>query len=127
MERNVIFTDRVSGQKKWDLLKNAKGLFLPSKGEGWPVVIAEAIGSEIPCVISKECNFSEIETLKVGIEVKNHEVDEWAKAIDEICFNNHLNLEFKKNLNHVKDSFSWSSIAEQWLNSYKAVINETTT
>lgn len=121
--KDVLFTDRVVGKSKWDLLRNAKGLFLPSKGEGWPVVIAEAIGAEIPCVITKECNFSEIKTMKLGIEVKDHSEEEWAKAIDEICFNKQLNEEIKNNLSHYKDSFSWTVITEKWINSYRTIIN----
>lgn len=122
---DILLTDRVAGKTKWDLLRNAKALFLPSKGEGWPVVIAEAIGAEIPCVITKECNFSEIKTMKLGIEVKDHSEEEWAKAIDEICFNKQFNEEIKNNLSHNKDSFSWKVITEQWINSYRTVINET--
>ncbi len=121
---DVILTGRVVGQNKWDLLKNAKGLFLPSKGEGWPVVIAEAIGAEIPSVITKECNFSEIETMKLGIEVKNHSEEEWTNAIDEICFNVHVNEEFKKNLSLSKDFFSWPQITQKLINSYISIINE---
>lgn len=122
---DIIFTGRVTGSYKMKLLKDARALFLPSKGEGWPVVIAEAIGAETPCVISKECNFSEIVHLKLGIEISDFDVQNWANAIDEICFNNQIYSVFKERLKCEKDNFSWQSITEQWITTYNNVINET--
>lgn len=122
---DVIFTGRVEGQKKWELLRSAKGLFLPSVGEGWPVVIAEAIGAEIPCVISKGCNFSEINSMKLGIEIDDFQIDKWAFAIDEICFNDELSKEYKYNLELYKKSFSWESITSEWIKIYNETVGET--
>lgn len=124
---HVIFTDRVQGQQKWDLLHNAKCLLLPSKGEGWPVVIAEAIGTQIPSVISKECNFSEIKKLGLGIEVSDFSIAKWVDAIDDICFNNDHHNEIKLNLIKSKNLFTWDSITQAWLNKYKKIIDETGT
>ena len=123
--KDVIFTGRVMGGEKWELLKNAKALFLPSKGEGWPVVIAEAIGVQTPCVISKECNFNEIISLKIGIEVSDFSINKWANAIDEICFNESTYTDYKNNLYNIRNDFSWQSITEQWLTTYKEIIYET--
>lgn len=122
---HVFFTGRITGMPKWNLLKNAKALFLPSKGEGWPVVIAEAIGAELPVVISQECNFSEINEFKTGIEVRTHKIEDWANSINEICFNESLYEEMKKNLALQKNQFSWETITLKWFNSYTKIINET--
>jgi len=121
---NILFTDRVIGQAKWDLLQNAKALFLPSKGEGWPVVIAEAIGAQIPCVISKECNFKEINQMQLGIEVPDFNIESWTTAIDDICFNTEHYKEFTLNLGASKNRFSWDSITNEWINIYKKTIDE---
>jgi len=121
----IIFTGRVIGPDKWILLKNAKALILPSKGEGWPVVIAEAIGSKLPLVISKECNFNEIEKMNLGLEVKDFEIESWKNAIDEICFNETLYKKFELGLDQHQPYFSWESITKQWIEKYKSLINET--
>ena len=122
--KDVIFTDRVLGDVKWDLLHNAKALFLPSKGEGWPVVIAEAIGAQIPCVISKECNFSEINEMRLGIEVNDFSIENWASAIDDICYNDVFYNELKLNLYASKSLFTWDSITNDWINIYSKTIDE---
>jgi len=127
INKHVIFTDRVEGEAKWDLLKNAKGLFLSSKGEGWPVVIAEAIGAKIPCVISKECNFSEINQLQLGIEVSDFKIENWTSAIDQICSNKEQNVRFEINLNKFAEQFSWDSITNEWISKYKTMLNEART
>jgi glycosyltransferase involved in cell wall biosynthesis len=118
----VIFTGRVSGYDKWYLLENSVGLFLPSTGEGWPVVIAEAIGAKVPLVISKECNFSKIIDYNIGIEVDDFDTGKWAKAIDFLCFNQEQRNMFRQNLNVMSDSFSWSNIVQQWINKYNSFI-----
>lgn len=122
----IIFTGRVQGESKFYLLKNAKALILPSKGEGWPVVIAEAIGAKIPIIISKECNFSEINVLKLGIEVSDFDINSWTAAIDEICFNIELYKSFQDALEKYSRFFSWDYITTQWQTKYLEIINGTT-
>jgi glycosyltransferase involved in cell wall biosynthesis len=119
----VIFTDRVSGFDKWYLLEHATALLLPSKGEGWPVVIAEAIGAKLPLVISKACNFSEITNLNIGMEIADFNIVNWANAIDALCSHTEQ-TEFKHNLNNVSILFTWENIVQQWINEYNIVMNK---
>lgn len=125
IKSKIIFTGRVFGTEKWLLLKNAKTLILPSKGEGWPVVIAEAIGSGLPMIISKECNFSEIEEMQLGLEIKDFEIESWKNAIDEMCFNDKLYKKFELNLIKYRYYFNWKSVTTQWIEKYRSIINET--
>lgn len=125
LSHDVIFTGRVSGYDKWHLIENSIGLFLPSAGEGWPVVIAEAIGAKVPMVISKSCNFSEINQLGLGIEVTDFSELSWAKAINELCFDHELYIRFKENLAIHSTAFSWAEITKQWIDKYKIIINGT--
>lgn len=122
--KEIIFTGRVQGIAKSFLLRNAKALILPSKGEGWPVVIAEAIGAKTPLIISRECNFSEINDMKLGIEVPDFDVNNWTTAINEICFNKELYDSFEQGLNKYHIYFSWDHITNQWKSKYLSIINE---
>lgn len=121
----IIFTDRVVGADKWALLNGAKALVLPSKGEGWPVVIAEAIGAKIPVIISKECNFSEVTEMEIGTEVKDFSEESWSVALDEICYNDTLYKKFEESLEKYYSLFSWESITKQWIKKYFEILNET--
>jgi glycosyltransferase involved in cell wall biosynthesis len=124
VEDKVIFIDRIVGMEKFKLLSNAKALLLPSKGEGWPVVIAEAIGNETPLVISKECNFSEINNLGIGLEVSDFKMQSWSAAIDEVAFDLTKYDEYCLNLIKHKTRFTWDYISKQWLDLYIRTIND---
>jgi glycosyltransferase involved in cell wall biosynthesis len=124
---NIDFTGRVTGKIKWELLRNARALILPSKGEGWPVVIAEAIGNETPCILSKECNFSEITQLNLGVEVTDHSISAWSAAIDEICFDEITYEKYKSSLEKNRLNFTWYAITNQWIAKYYSIINDAKT
>lgn len=119
----VIFPGRVLEYDKQYLLEHATALLLPSKAEGWPVVIAEAIGAKLPLVISKACNFSEINTLKVGIEIADFNIANWANAMDTLSFQPQY-AEFKYNLNNISGSFTWENIVQQWIEEYRLLLGE---
>lgn len=121
LDKEVFLPGRVEGKKKWTLLNNAHALLLPSKAEGWPVTIAEAIGAEIPSVISNACNFNEIEEFNIGLLVKNFSEQSWSDAIDRICFDSDLIKIFHTNLSKYKNQFSWETITEQWITKYKQI------
>lgn len=127
LKNKVLFTGRVLGSNKWYLLENAKGLVLPSKGEGWPVVIAEAIGAKIPLIVSKGCNFSVVEKLKFGIQLESFNEDLWADAIDSLCLDANQYETFKKSLLVESESFSWDAITKKWIDKYNQIINESRT
>ncbi|MDR2408413.1 MAG: glycosyltransferase [Bacteroidales bacterium] len=122
----VIFPDRVLGYDKWYLLKHATALLLPSKAEGWPVVIAEAIGAKLPLIISKACNFSEITTLNIGIEIADFNISNWANAIDTLC-DQMQHAAFKRNLSNISESFAWENIVQQWINEYNTILKKENT
>jgi glycosyltransferase involved in cell wall biosynthesis len=121
---SVIFTGRVSDYDKWALLQHTTGLFLPSTGEGWPVVLAEAIGAGVPMVVSVGCNFSEIRRLDIGLQIDNFDTKNWADAIDLLCFDKEQQISFRKNLKKCSASFSWENITEQWLEKYNNLVNK---
>jgi glycosyltransferase involved in cell wall biosynthesis len=121
---NVKFIGHVNNEFKCHLLENAKVLILPSKGEGWPLVIAEAIGAKLPMILSKECNFSEIKNYKIGIEVADFNIKNWTNAIDEVCFNDKVYFEYEKNLDNCFNNFSWDYITNLWLTKYKEIYDK---
>ena len=121
INKDVFLPGKVEGNYKWNLLRNAKALLLPSKAEGWPVTLAEAIGAEIPSLISKGCNFDEIEEFKIGLLVNNFSEKSWSDAIDKICFDNSLLEIFRINLMKYKNQFSWATITKQWIAKYKQI------
>jgi len=72
---NVIIGNPVKGKEKEDLLKRANFFVLPSKSEGFPTSVVEAISFGCIPIISDGCNFPEIFqknlAIKVGSDTKS--------------------------------------------------------
>ncbi len=56
----TVFYGPAYGAEKWNIIKNATCLCLPSKGEGMPLVVLEALGTSTPTIFSSACNLSDI-------------------------------------------------------------------
>ncbi|MFA6437457.1 MAG: glycosyltransferase family 1 protein [Candidatus Paceibacterota bacterium] len=63
VRKDIIFTDHVSGDEKWQLLRNAEALVFPSFYEGFGLPILEAQSVGIPVITSKRSSMEEITTL----------------------------------------------------------------
>jgi glycosyltransferase involved in cell wall biosynthesis len=64
----VIFTGPVTGGKKNALLHSADMFVLPSRSEGFPVALLEAMACELPVVATRECNCPEVGSAQSGWE-----------------------------------------------------------
>jgi glycosyltransferase involved in cell wall biosynthesis len=69
-ESRVIFPGHVSGEVKRALLAHALVFCLPSKSEGLPTACLEAMLSQTPVVISRECYLPEVAVERAGFVVE---------------------------------------------------------
>jgi glycosyltransferase involved in cell wall biosynthesis len=69
-EGRVIFPGHVSGEVKRALLAHAVAFCLPSKSEGLPTACLEAMLSQTPVVISRECYLPEVAVEGAGFVVE---------------------------------------------------------
>jgi glycosyltransferase involved in cell wall biosynthesis len=113
------------GTDKWDLLRHAACLCLPSLGEGLPVVLCEALGAGIPSVYSKACNFPEVRTHGAGVEVSGFSDAEWAKAMDQVCLDQDTRSSMKAAANRMGVDYSWEHIVARWQGVYDTIWAQT--
>jgi glycosyltransferase involved in cell wall biosynthesis len=66
LEDKVLFTGFIQGFKKEALLNKADIYVLPSYSEGFSMGVLEALASSKPCIITKDCNFPEVQDWGAG-------------------------------------------------------------
>lgn len=106
--------NHISGDEKWQLLKNAEVFVFPSfyEGFGMPVLEAQAVG--LPVVASKISSFPEI-LGDSALLIDPYKPEEIAETIYKIIKNPKLrNSLIKKSQENVK-RFSWQKCAEETL------------
>lgn len=121
LEKMVIFTGPVSGRRKWNLLSNATCLCLPSRAEGLPVILCEAIGAGLPVLFSEACNFADLADKGAGIELKGFDVSVWRNALEKICLSRETQARMHAAARRLSSQYTWRNIAERWITLYDAV------
>jgi glycosyltransferase involved in cell wall biosynthesis len=119
VEAQVEFTGGVVGARKWDLLRGARCLVLPSRSENFGNVVLEALAAGCPAVITPQVGIAEY--LAGATVVSSDEPTALAAAIakvdrDEVLRERHR----ARGLSLVADLFSWSRIARETVDLYAA-------
>jgi glycosyltransferase involved in cell wall biosynthesis len=126
LEEKVIFVGVVSGNRKWNLIKDCDVFVLPSATEGHPIAVIEAMACGKPVIATNISSFSEIIRNKdTGLLVSLHSPDELGEAIVELA------LDVKKRLDmgvrarkSVLGLFSIDKTANDYLELYDRLINK---
>jgi len=121
MANRVTIRGPVYGVDKWMLLRHAACFCLPSRGEGLPVVLSEALGAGTPIVYSAACNFPEIQAQRAGIELGGFVEEEWADAIDRVCLQEELRQSMRAAALRMGAELSWERIVPRWADLYDRV------
>jgi glycosyltransferase involved in cell wall biosynthesis len=124
LENKVRFLGSVYGREKWNLLFHAACLCLPSRAEGMPVVLCEALGAGLPLVYSAACNFPEITVRGAGIQLDRFDTALWAAAIDRVCLDRVAQTEMKHAAFTMAEEYTWRRITDRWNHLYHVVFHE---
>jgi glycosyltransferase involved in cell wall biosynthesis len=123
LEREVMFFGPAYKADKWNLMKYASCFCLPSKAEGLPVVLCEAIGAGVPVLYSTGCNFPELAQSGCGVELDGFDAATWREALERVCLNKTVNEQMKACAARIKSRYKWSSVCQEWLALYKACVS----
>jgi GalNAc-alpha-(1->4)-GalNAc-alpha-(1->3)-diNAcBac-PP-undecaprenol alpha-1,4-N-acetyl-D-galactosaminyltransferase len=111
----VFLVDKKDNIKDYYL--QAEIFVLSSKFEGFPNVLVEALSNGCAC-ISTDCPTGPNEIIKDGengILVKNENIVELAKAIDEVYFDKNLSKKLKNNAANSIKNLYLENVAKKWL------------
>ena len=113
----------VAGQEKTKALQQAAINILPSRSEGMPMTILEALAYGCPCMVTPMTNMAElIRENQCGwvIELTPESiVDAIKKAYAELSVNPNAYFE---NCRRVAQQFSWTNVAAESINIYQRII-----
>ena len=69
LSNRILFNGLTVGEEKEFILNLSDAFILPSKYEGVPITIFEAISHNCVCLISKECNLEKLKKINSALEI----------------------------------------------------------
>lgn len=118
--QDFAFVGQVSGEAKWRLVEQADLFVLPTHGESFGVVVAEALGCGIPVITTKAAPWRELETDRCGwwIDVG---VEPLAAAIRDATSRTDAEREEmgSRGRELVERRYGWSGIAASTISVYE--------
>ncbi|RZN84503.1 MAG: glycosyltransferase [Winogradskyella sp.] len=119
----VFFKGHVAGQKKYNFLKNAKFLILPSFTENFGNVVIEALSQGTPVIASQGTPWQILEIENCGFWVSNdpENLSEIIKNSSELSKEVYKNMR-KNAFDLASNNFDINNNVSLWVNAYKEVI-----
>ena len=122
VSKYVQFLGHLPLSKCFSLYKSCDILILPSRLEGFPITLLEALGSGIPIIATSVGGITEIvknnrNGLLVGLNTR-----EITQKIKFLVDHPEVRKQFSKNNLMDAEKYSWQKIAQQYLNLYKSLV-----
>jgi len=110
---SVHMVGQLNGSAKWQALRDADVFILPSHQEGFSMAITEAMAAACPVVITRACQFDEVESSGAGIVTPDDAIDAFANAVIALLQQPNAALgEAGRAL--VAQNYLWSKIIDQF-------------
>lgn len=122
-EYNTVIVNKngpIYGEDKYNKLKNYDAMILPSRHEGFPMTVLEALSYSVPCIVTEETNVSDL-ILKSNIgKVIKLNAESIAKSIQQIIEDTYFVSDEcrKKCHDTIIDNYTWDKVAK---NSYNEI------
>jgi glycosyltransferase involved in cell wall biosynthesis len=118
----TTFTGLLSRKAVADAYAVARVFALPSRSEGFPMAVLEALASGVPVVITPECYFPEVAESGAGVEVEGT-APAFAKAITQLLANDDQRSKMAENARAlVSKRFTVGAIAARMTAMYESVM-----
>ena len=118
--KNVIIFSKVSRETITDFYKASDLLVLPSKGEGLPVVIQEAMACGLPAITNKEIIDAYPEIKGMIYTAENSDIDSWEKELNKILESSNK-VKSSNLINFAKEHWDAEKCADEYHNLFKTL------
>lgn len=123
LQESVVVTDPVYSEEKWDILRGADVMVLPSFSENFGIVVAEALASGTPVITTTGTPWRQLIDKQCGWYVEPT-VDGIAGAL-KLAMNTprtELKKMGQRGQNWVREEFSWQEIGQKMLTAYDRIL-----
>ena len=125
LSNRIIYNGLTIGEEKEFILHLSDGFVLPSKYEGVPVSILEAVSHNCVCLISKECRYEKLRKMNSALEVH---LEPKKMKQDLIRFMKFTDKEIKERtsigMDYIRIEHNWGEIAKASAEYYKSILKE---
>lgn len=123
VESKILFPGMMDGESKWALYKYADIFILPSYGENFGHVVAEALGCETPAIATTSTPWEKLKTYNAGRWVEPRQQSLTA-ALRELLDMPRENLERmgKCGRKLIEEQYSWNLITKKLINLYQCIV-----
>jgi glycosyltransferase involved in cell wall biosynthesis len=116
--QHVTFCGPLFGNEKVAAYRHASAFILPSYSEGLPMTILEAWSFGCPVFATKHCNLPEGFAAGAAIEISTNADEMACVLVKALAERERLALVGARGPNLVESRFTWTRIAQQWLEVY---------
>ncbi|WP_261875680.1 glycosyltransferase [Vibrio celticus] len=117
LEEIVFIGGAIYGNDKYEFLANSRLMLLPSRSEGMPMVVLEALSVDTYCLVSPHCNVEEILSSCGGGDVSELTSAEFSKSIKRKV----VSCRDIRTREYIFDNYSWGSISDKYINIYRSL------
>lgn len=122
LENSVKFAGFVLGDEKWQLLESAKIFALTSYSDVHPIAITDALTMGIPVLVTKNCDFPEVEEYEAGVVV-DADIESIHQGLVKILSDENRLVFFSKNAKRlVSEKFLYEGKVKKYEEMYKYAI-----
>jgi len=123
LEKTVKLVGTIEGPTKEAFLAGSDVFVLPSRSEGFSMSILEALGSGLPVIYTRQCNFPEVSNTGAGIEIE-YNCSSLRKALKKILNSTEserLSMGIRgKHL--VSERYTWETISSSFASLYHFLV-----
>lgn len=122
VEKEVTFTGILKGEDKLRAFAGSDIFVLPSYSEGFSMAILEAMACRVPVIITRQCNFPEVDRYKGGFIIDPDEKQLTRSLLELLDFPEARRQMGENGWRLVREKFTWDKIAEQIIEMYESLL-----